>query len=105
MVLVFDIDGTVMESELMPDGHYKVIRGNKKIIRLINKHYAEGDTIIMETARHWLKFEETRKQLFQLGINYHTLVCGKPVADFYIDDRGMSPEEFVKKFTEVKKDE
>jgi hypothetical protein len=98
MTLVFDIDGTVMETKLLSDGRYKLLSYDREMIAGINTLFDKGHTIIIQTARHWNKFQMTRVQLSRIGIKYHSLVMGKPVADFYIDDKGLNPEEFMKLF-------
>jgi len=65
------------------------------VIEKINALYAADHEIILYTGRHWNHMDRTIKQLKQHGVDYHTLVMGKPVGDFYIDDRIMSIDQFV----------
>lgn len=95
MTLVFDIDNTVLFSEFV-DGKYYLQASNKELVAAVNYLFEMGSTIIMYTARHWNHFMVTKEQLQEIGIKYHSLVMGKPVADFYIDDRATKPEEFLK---------
>ena len=47
----------------------------------------------IEVAKEkWFNF--TKKQLEGWGVKYHSLFLGKPAADRYIDDKGVSPEIF-----------
>jgi hypothetical protein len=39
-----------------------------------------------EVTTTWLKHH---------GVQYHQIFFGKPVADIYIDDRAMTPEQFL----------
>ena len=36
----------------------------------------------------------TEQQLFEWGVKYHELFMGKPAADYYIDDKGISDKDF-----------
>ena len=71
------------------------------MIRQINALYDAGHKIIMFTARgsttgiDWRLL--TERQLKAWNLRYHSLEFGKPQADFYIDDRGMSLEEWEQK--------
>jgi len=97
MTFVFDIDGTIIYCNYT-GAQYLLIRENTDLIKIINSRYEKGDTIILQTARHWNYLNATIEQLTFIGLKYHTLVMGKPVADLYIDDRGINPEEFIKLF-------
>jgi hypothetical protein len=39
-------------------------------------------------------FELTEKQLLSWGVKFHKLFLGKPAGDYYIDDKGVSDEDF-----------
>tara|TARA_B100000925_G_scaffold19428_1_gene13317 strand:- start:83 stop:310 length:228 start_codon:yes stop_codon:yes gene_type:complete len=43
-----------------------------------------------------LLFDLTEKQLKDWGCKYHTLILGKPHADFFIDDKGVNSDEFFR---------
>jgi len=58
-------------------------------IQVINKLYSDGNTIIIYSARTWLEYEMTEHWLNQNGILYHQLILGKPIGDFWIDDRAL----------------
>jgi hydroxymethylpyrimidine pyrophosphatase-like HAD family hydrolase len=94
MKYCFDIDDTILFSELV-DNKYVLRGGNKEIIDKINNLYLDGDEIILHTGRHWNHLKNTVTQLRFYGVKYTTLVMGKPVADFYIDDKGLRPDEFL----------
>jgi hypothetical protein len=98
MRYVVDIDDTIFITEPVPMVNYTdygIVDINEDLINAINKLYDEGNTIIIYTARHWLLLEKTKKQLSEYGVKYTTLVCGKPVGDYYINDKGVKPEEFL----------
>jgi hydroxymethylpyrimidine pyrophosphatase-like HAD family hydrolase len=97
MKFVFDVDGTILYSEVDEDGNYKLIGHNKKIVKKINDLYNNGHIIILWTGRHWNHLEITIMQMQQIGLKYHTIVHGKPYSDsYYIDDKAIKPEEFLK---------
>lgn len=95
MRYVFDIDGTILESDIHEDGTYFVLKYNIEMIKKINSLYEKGNQIIIYTGRHWNHLINTKKDLDYIGLKYHTLIMGKPVADFYVDDKAMRPEEFL----------
>jgi hypothetical protein len=67
-------------------------------INRVNKLYLSGNKIIIFTARGTLSGEDystlTRKQLLSWGLLFHELIFGKPYADFYVDDKAISSEDF-----------
>jgi len=102
MTYCFDIDGTICT---LTNGDYKKAKPIQDRIDLINKLYADNHTIIFHTARGMGRFKNnaeeaqslksiTRKQLDNWDVNYHELFMGKPAADLYIDDKGLSDEKF-----------
>ena len=73
----------------------------------INKLYDEGHEIWYFTARGMSKnpppskatiqwYSLTKKQLEDWGCKYDHLYMGKPSADYYIDDKGISDSDFFK---------
>lgn len=90
----FDIDQTLYYT----DSSYNILEVNKKLIDLINKMYNKGFIIIIRTGRNWGLFDLTREQLKTVGVRYHSLLMGKPTCDYYVDDKGLRPEEFIEKF-------
>ena len=97
MNICVDFDGTICFTEFN-NGAYDIIEFNKALILTVNKLYDEGHKIIIYTARHWDKMSMTMEQVQLSGIKFNLLTMGKPVADFYIDDRALKPEEFVELF-------
>lgn len=95
----FDIDGTICTQE--PDNTipYNKAAPYKERIARINELYEQGNQITLFSARgtvtgiDWKSF--TEKQLMNWGVKYHELIFGKPEADFFIDDKGMTIEEFI----------
>lgn len=105
MRIVFDLDGTLCTNT---EGEYKDAKPLYERIAVVNSHYSAGDHITIMTARGMGRtnnnvdlakelFEElTKKQLFDWGVNYHSLILGKPSADLYVDDKGVKDVEFFK---------
>lgn len=95
---VVDIDGVI--AFLSPKNDYSLAEGNPEFIKKVNELYDAGHTIVLFTARgsktgiDW--HETTRSQMERWGVKYHELKMGKPFADYYVDDRLLSPVEFLK---------
>jgi len=100
---VFDIDGTICSETY---GKYDLAEPFIGRIKKINEAYDAGHKITYYTARgmgsnnnnvaeaynKWYAF--TEKQLGLWGAKYHTLFLGKPSGDIYVDDKGISDEQF-----------
>ena len=95
MTYCFDIDGTLCTNTL---GDYEAAQPFQSRIEHINRLYEVGHTIKLFTARgsttgiDWR--EVTESQLTEWGLRYHTLIMGKPFADFFIDDKATNSEEY-----------
>ena len=95
---VLDIDGTICSQD---GSNYESARPHIEVINMANSLYEKGHEIVYFTARgsttgiDWT--ELTEMQLSQWGAKYHKLQLGKPFGDFYVDDKGMSITDFIKK--------
>jgi histidinol phosphatase-like enzyme len=93
-----DLDGTICNQR--HGKQYSDHRPIYKVIDKINALYDAGHKIIIFTARgsssgiNWRV--PTERQLSDWGVKYHQLIFGKPSANYFIDDKGMSIEEFLK---------
>ncbi len=106
MIYVFDIDGTICEKDEFSDSDYESSRPIAERVKIVNKLYDEGHTIIFQTARGMGRFkndaekakemfyELTANQLNEWGIKYHQLFLGKPAGSIYVDDKGMHDKAF-----------
>ena len=99
MIYCFDIDGTICS---ITDGNYEKATPFTDRIKLVNKLYASGNTIIYFTARgsttgiDWTDL--TKKQLKEWGAKYHELHLGKPHYDVYVGDKALNDKAyFIKK--------
>ena len=73
----------------------------KKRIKLVNKLFDEGNTIIIDTARGSVSgknyFFFTVNQLKSWGVKFHTVRAGVKIgADIFIDDKGVQDQVFFK---------
>jgi len=91
MIYCFDIDGTLCTNT---DGDYANARPFRNVIAEVNRLFDEGCRVVLYTARgattgiDWT--ELTTLQLEEWNVQHHALYMGKPGADVYIDDKGMS---------------
>jgi len=96
VIYCIDVDGTICTAT--KNQEYHKAKPIPQVIAQINKLYDEGHIIKIATARgqaSGLSFEElTKKQLKKWGVKYHEFYS-KPSADFYIDDKAMTPWEFI----------
>jgi len=96
--IVFDLDGTLLNVDR---NYYDKATPIKHRINMVNKLYDEGHTIIIETARGCVSgknyFFYTLDQLKEFGLKFHTLRTGvKYGADLFVDDKGISDNNFFK---------
>jgi hypothetical protein len=101
MIYCFDIDGTLCTNT---SGDYEEAEPIPEVIAHVNELFERGETILLWTARgtttgiDWR--ELTERQLATWGVKYHQLGFGKPQADVYVDDRGLSLDEWRRSATE-----
>ena len=101
----FDIDGTICNNTW---GDYDKAIPFIDRINKINQLYNDGHYIVYFTARGMGKcsgniacvynmwYNITYKQLNKWECKYHELILGKPHADYFIDDKGISDHEFFR---------
>ena len=101
---VIDVDDTICYTYYRD---FKNSEPNTKVINKINELYDKGWKIILFTARgdkscntleeKELKYREiTEEWLKNNNVKYHKLMFGKPNADYYVDDKNISIDEFLK---------
>ena len=106
-VYVIDIDGTICDKDVCrEDGDYETSIPKLERIEKINALYDKGHIIKYFTARGMgtyhddgTKAEARWRQLTELqlriwGCKYHELIMGKPSADYYIDDKAVTSDDF-----------
>lgn len=93
MIIYVDIDDTICKSpqNINLSDKYNLAQPLDDKIKIINKLYDNGHTIIYWTARGTLSnvnfFDLTYKQLKLWGVKFHELRMGKPAFDLLIDDK------------------
>jgi capsule biosynthesis phosphatase len=90
-------------------GTYHLATPNLDVIKKVNKLWTEGWEIVIFTARGMNTLngnvdqvedsyrEITEKWLADNRVCYNELVFGKYSAEYYVDDKGLSPKQFVEK--------
>lgn len=94
MVIVFDLDGTIADTEPM---HYDRAKPRAHVVALVNRLYDQGHRIVIDTSRGWGANRDflkvTREQLAEWGVKYHGLRCGRKIpGDYYVDSKAVTPE-------------
>ena len=97
MIYCFDIDGTICQTT---GESYAEAEPLTTRVDFINELYENGHTIKLFTARGTVSGIDhklmTVAQLRRWGVKYHELQFGKPNADIYVDDRGISDSDFFR---------
>ena len=100
MIYVFDIDGTICEKDEFSDSNYENSRPITARVKIVNKLYDEGHTVVYWTARgsqtrlDW--YDLTVEQLSEWGAKYHGVKLGKPHYDVFICDKAINSEVYFK---------
>jgi len=101
MRIVFDLDGVICELK-KPSESYGEVKPKLDVIKLMNELHSNGDHIIIHTGRHMRTCDGnvnevikkvgkiTKEWLKKNNVKYDELVFGKPHADMYIDDLGVT---------------
>lgn len=100
---VIDIDDTIC---FTTNRDFENSKPNSQVIDKINELYNKGWNIVLYTARgakscktleeKELKYRDvTERWLKNNNVKYNELVFGKMNADYYVDDKNMSIEEFI----------
>lgn len=111
MIYVVDLDDTIcFPNKEFDDVNLKYAQAipNIPMIAKLKELHSEGHTIIIHTARRMLTHngnvakavmeigELTERWLQNHGVPYAYIQYGKPYGDFYIDDKAITPQEFIK---------
>ncbi len=98
----FDLDNTLVTSPTVP-GDYTTCKPISRVIDQLKRLHADGHYIIIHTARRMRTHGGnigrvtadvgaiTIQQLHDYTVPYDELIFGKPFADFYVDDKAISP--------------
>ncbi len=100
MQLIVDLDGTICsEEKTFSRSMAKPIHGAKEALDLL---HSQGHTIIIYSARTWNEYEMTIKWLKDHHIPYDQVILGKPVGNYWIDDRALSFTSWEKVLRKIK---
>ena len=87
MRLIIDLDVTICtEEKTFSRSLAKPITGAIESIKNLKD---QGHTIIIYTARSWNEYEMTSEWLKKNNIPFDQLFMGKPIGDYWIDDRAI----------------
>ena len=87
MQLIVDIDGTICSEERQFSR--SMASPLENAVEAIARLKAEGHTISLYSSRTWAEYDMTVDGLTRHGVEYDQLILGKPVGDFWIDDRAI----------------
>ena len=100
MILFVDLDNTLCTTK---EGDYENSYVdpdiNQPVIDKVNRMYDMGHTVVIWTARgsttgiSWLAL--TAQQLQEWGIRHTKLLVGKPKYTLFIDDKALTPKDWV----------
>jgi len=109
--LVVDFDDTIAITHNRDWAH---ATPNTALVNKLNQLYNDGWTIHIVTARGQLSCagdceaadrkyrSQIQSWLGENGVKYHSLSFQKKLAAYYIDDKGITPEQFVESFERKK---
>ncbi|MGH3431044.1 MAG: 5' nucleotidase, NT5C type [Mycobacteriales bacterium] len=87
MILNVDLDGTICtEEQTFERALAKPIPGAREALAAMIE---AGHTVVVYSSRSWSELKMTEAWLREHAIPYSGLHLGKPVADFFIDDRAV----------------
>lgn len=84
---IFDMDGVICEE--CPTFERSMAKPIINTIEIMKELYLRGNAIIIFTARSWSEYNMTWHWLDRHGVFFNQLICGKPVGDYWIDDRAL----------------
>lgn len=88
-IYCFDFDGVIC---FIDDDEYALRSPNYDTFNIMHALIDTGHTVIIHTGRHIDKLHVTKMWLEKYRVPYDHLQFGKPVADLYIDDKGLKFE-------------
>lgn len=86
-----DFDGTIAKSEWTPENPtYAIGDPMPEAKRKLESLLDVGFKPIIHTARPWADYEMVESWLEHHGMPFKRIVCGKLLADMYVDDRSVN---------------
>lgn len=96
--ICFDIDGTLCHST---GSNYPEAIPIEERVEVVNAMKSSGVEVVLFTARGATSGKDwqdlTRAQLLDWGVEFDRLLFGKPHADLYVDDKGVTADSFFAK--------
>ena len=106
MRIAIDLDGTLTTEggvgdymNMTPNEVIKVLDKmipREEVIEAVNGLY-QSNIICIYTARSDVFTNVSKKWLKRNGVKYHYLTMNKEYYDLFVDDKGMTPETFLRK--------
>ena len=106
MNFIMDLDGTICETTSGGNAYFTA-HPKQDVINRMRALKSEGHSITIYTARGMNLFsnnvqriereyrQRTEWWLRDWQVPYDQLLFGKPAGDIYVDDKGMTPNEFA----------
>lgn len=88
--LVVDLDGVICEER--PTFERALAKPLPAAVIAMCNFHKLGYTIIIYTGRGWAEYNMTRDWLNRNCIPFDQLIMGKPIGDYWIDDRAIEFE-------------
>jgi len=88
--LCTDLDGTLAHSVFPKEGIGEPIWRN---VAKVHEAVEAGYKIVIHTSRHWTDYEAIELWLETYGVPCSKIICGKPLAKLYIDDKARHADE------------
>ena len=89
--IVFDLDGVICEE--VPTFDRSLAEPDWDVIHKMQDLHEVGWFIIIYSGRGWAEYNMTQDWLARHGVPYDLLICGKPLYDYWIDDRAVKLED------------
>ena len=87
MKIIIDLDGTICTEE--KSNSRSMAKINKDAITSLKQLKKRKFTVIIYTARPWTQYEMTLDWLKKNNVPFDQLYMGKPIGDYWIDDRAI----------------
>lgn len=92
--IAVDYDGTLTRGSVAWWDD-EVPEPDNDVILWVNEQYAQGNTIVIWTARPWSEAGKIAGRLTGWDVRFHGVRCEKGSADLYLDDKAKRPEEVL----------
>ena len=86
-VIICDLDGTICTEEKTFSRSMAIPLDG--VVEALSELRNKGNKIIVYSARSWAEYEMTERWLNDNSVPYDQLVLGKPIGDYWIDDRAV----------------